>query len=197
MNAIHARSQLRYRPTLGTNNPLILAVLRARVKAFRKIPPILRLRSWRTVRQRGDDRNRVLGCFGHRRAIAEIGSPGVLGNARNAGKASRASSVSSVEIARTRSLPRTTLDASREVKAAKALKPRGGIQSRHDRQPWGLPGSLTMKSAALLVALFTVTVGVVGLVSPASVTAVRRQVSLRHRRRSTRRPLVVWRWDSS
>jgi len=32
-----------------------------------------------------------------------------------------------------------------------------------------------MKKAALLVALFTVAVGMVGLVSPASVTAVRRQ----------------------
>ena len=52
-----------------------------------------------------------------------------------------------------------------------------------------------MRIAALLVALFTVVVGVVGLISPASVTAVRRQYFATPTG-STRPPLSVWRWDS-
>jgi hypothetical protein len=44
-----------------------------------------------------------------------------------------------------------------------------------DRPSWAARIGPPMRMAALLVALFTVVVGVVGLVSPASVTTVRRQ----------------------
>ena len=44
-----------------------------------------------------------------------------------------------------------------------------------DRPSWANRIGPAMRTAALLVALFTVVVGVVGLISPARVTAVRRQ----------------------
>lgn len=44
-----------------------------------------------------------------------------------------------------------------------------------DRRSWAARITGSMRSAALLVAVFTVVVGVAGLVSPASLTAVRRQ----------------------
>ena len=65
----------------------------------------------------------------------------------------------------------------RAEKESEADKAAEGVQSAAmtDRPSWAARIGPPVRMAALLVALFTVVVAVVGLVSPASVTAVRRQ----------------------
>ena len=168
-------------PLWGTNNPLILAVLRARVKAFRKIPPILRRQASSTLRDGGDARSRApgltpplttfLGWIRSRLrwsllANGETRRPAVLSPSTQSSGLPRVPECIS---------PRDLEpDASREVESREDRD--RGIESRHEsHSAVGCPDRPPMRRAALLVALFTVAVGVLGLVSPAGVTAVRRQ----------------------